>query len=165
MNVRKLATALLYSFLIAIPAQATAADFFSDLSGQWSGSGQAYLKRLGDVSALCRLSVASRPSAAKMNGSCRFLLFRQTLGLTLNKGGGQRVIGTYTGARTGPANVAGTVNGNNLTLAVTWAAPVNGDRKAQMFLRRTGKNSFEQTVIDQVDGQTKRTAHFSFQRK
>ncbi|MDQ0323148.1 C-terminal processing protease CtpA/Prc [Pararhizobium capsulatum DSM 1112] len=99
-----------------------------------------------------------------MNGTCRFLLFRQSLGLTLAKAANNRVTGTYTGAKTGPAQLSGTVRGD-IVLNVNWGAPVNGDRIAQMVIRRTGENSFEQTVIDKVDGKTRTTSRFSFERK
>lgn len=147
------------------PSAAYPRDFFTDLSGKWSGSGQAYLKRLGDVTAGCSVFVSGAPRNAAMKGTCRFLLFRQSLGLTLVKVASNRVTGTYTGAKTGPAQLSGTVRGDKLILNVAWGAPVNGDRVAQMVITRTGEDSFEQTVIDKVEGKIRTTSRFSFKRK
>ncbi|WP_426130917.1 hypothetical protein [Pararhizobium sp. PWRC1-1] len=163
MKIKVFATILSIAFL-AVQSPAVARDFFSDLSGQWSGSGQAYLKKVGDISANCKLSVNDGDRNVSMMGNCRFLLFRQSLGLNLKTAGGGRVTGTYSGARTGPAQLSGTVKGDRLVLAVTWGGVVNGDRKAQMVLRRTGQNTFEQTVVDQVNGATKTTSQFAFKR-
>ncbi|CAN7720975.1 hypothetical protein LJR098_003497 [Rhizobium sp. LjRoot98] len=157
--------AILLLLPLAYPSAAYPRDFLADLSGKWAGSGQAYLKRLGDVTAGCSVSVSGSPKNATMNGTCRFLLFRQSLGLTLAKVSNNRVTGTYTGARTGPAQLSGTMRGDKLILNVTWGAPVNGDRVAQMVIKRTGENSFEQTVIDKVEGKIRTTSRFSFKRK
>ncbi len=161
-------TPILAAFLslsvLSIPAQAATDDFFSGLSGQWSGSGKAYLAKLGDVSANCQLMVDGATSAVSMAGKCGLLIFRQSLSLNL-KGSGSRVSGTYTGSKTGPAQLTGVVKGNRLVLAVAWNGPVNGDRAAQMVLQRSGENGFELTVIDKVDGETRNTSRFSFRRK
>ncbi|PWW02093.1 hypothetical protein DFR52_102761 [Hoeflea marina] len=149
---------------LALPAQAATRDFFSDLSGQWSGSGKAYLAKMGDVSATCKLSVDGASRTVAMSGNCGLLVFRQALGLKLKSTDGNRVTGTYTGSKTGPARLSGAVKGQRLNLAVAWNGPVNGDRAAQMVLTRSGENSFELTVIDKVDGQTRNTSRFSFRR-
>ncbi|EPE96558.1 hypothetical protein RGCCGE502_19360 [Rhizobium grahamii CCGE 502] len=117
------------------------------------------------MTAGCLVSVNGTSRNTTMNGTCRFLLFHQSLGLTLAKAANDRVTGTYTGAKTGPAQLSGTVRGDKLVLNVNWGAPVNGDRIAQMVITRTGENSFEQTVIDKVDGKTRTTSRFSFKRK
>lgn len=60
----------------------------------------------------------------------------------------------------GPAQLSGRVR-----LNVNWGAPINGDRIAHMEITRSGEDSFEQTVIEKVDGETRTTSRFSFKRK
>ena len=145
-------------------AQAASSEFFDKLSGSWSGSGQAYISKLGDISASCRVMVAGTETKTSMNGSCGKLLFRQTLGLSIRNSGGNKYVGTYTGSKTGPAKLEGTLRGNRLMMTISWGGLVNGDRKAKMVLERTGPNSFVQTVIDSVAGKTRSTSNFVFKR-
>jgi hypothetical protein len=152
----------------ALPiAAATAAptSFFDDLSGSWSGSGQAYLKEMGEVSANCRLAVSSAETQVAMKGSRGIFAFRQLLGLTIKNAGGNKYVGTFTGSKRGPAKLRGTLQGDRLIMNITWGGLVNGDRTAQMVLERTGPNSFAQTVLDNVAGKTRRTSNFSFKRQ
>ena len=91
-----LATAL-SSVLLISTAHAGSNSFFTSLSGSWSGSGQAYLKKLGEISANCRLAITGAETQIAMKGSCGALVFRQALGLTIKNAGGNRYVGTYTG--------------------------------------------------------------------
>ena len=93
------------------------------------------------------------------------LVFRQALGLTLKNAGGNRFIGTYTGSKTGPSKLEGTLQDDRLVLNIRWGGLVNGDRTAQMVLERTGPNSFAQTVVDKVAGKTRKTSNFAFKRR
>jgi hypothetical protein len=159
-----LVTALSSALLIST-AHAAPNSFFNDLSGSWSGSGQAYLTKFGDVSANCRLAVTGAETQIAMNGSCGMLVFRQALGLTIKNTGGNRYIGTYTGSKTGPAKLEGTLQGDRLVMSIKWGGLVNGDRTAQMVLERTGPNSFAQTVNDEVAGINRSTSSFAFKRR
>ena len=159
-----LVTALSSALLIST-AHAAPNSFFDDLSGSWSGSGQAYLTKFGDVSANCRLAVTGAETQIAMNGSCGMLVFRQALGLTIKNAGGNRYIGTYTGSKTGPAKLEGTLQGDRLVMSIKWGGLVNGDRTAQMVLERTGPNSFAQTVNDKVAGINRSTSSFAFKRR
>src|SRR6185295_9155532 len=147
------AIALVGAFSISA-AVAAPASFFNDLPGNWSGSGRAYLTKFGEVSANCRLDVSGAGTQIEMKGSCGMLVFRQALGLTLKNAGGNRFTGTYTGSKTGPAKLDGTLQDDRLVLSIRWGGLVNGDRTAQMILERTGPNSFAQTVVDKVSGKT-----------
>ncbi len=155
-----LAGALSISTAIAAPT-----SFFDDLSGNWSGSGRAYLTKFGEVSANCRLAVSGADTQVAMKGSCGTLVFRQALGLTLKNAGGNRFTGTYTGSKTGPAKLEGTLQDDRLVLSIRWGGLVNGDRTAQMILERTGPNSFAQMVVDKVAGKTRSTSRFAFKRQ
>ena len=158
-----IAIALAGAFSISA-ASAAPTSFFEDLSGNWSGSGKAYVTKFGEVSANCRLSVSGADTKVEMKGSCGMLVFRQALGLTLKNAGGNRFTGTYTGSKTGPAKLEGTLQDDRLVLNIRWGGLVNGDRTAKMVLERTGPNSFAQTVVDKVSGKTRSTSSFAFKR-
>jgi hypothetical protein len=159
-----IAIALAGAFSISA-ASAAPSSFFEDLSGNWSGSGKAYVTKFGEVSAKCRLSVSGADTKVEMKGSCGMLVFRQALGLTLKNAGGNRFTGTYTGSKTGPAKLEGILQDDRLVLNIRWGGLVNGDRTAKMVLERTGPNSFAQTVVDQVSGKTRNTSRFAFKRR
>jgi hypothetical protein len=158
-----LATAL-SSVLLASSAHAASGDFFDNLSGSWSGSGKAYLSKYGEISAKCRVAISGAETQVAMKGSCGMLVFQRALGLSIRNAGGNRYVGTYTGSKTGPAKLDGTLRGDRLVMNIKWGGLVNGDRTAQMVLRRTGPNSFAQTVNDEVDGKHRSTSHFAFVR-
>ncbi len=99
-----------------------------------------------------------------MKGSCGMLVFRQALGLSIRNAGGNKYVGTYTGSKTGPAKLVGTLHGDRLVMTIKWGGLVNGDRTAQMVLQRTGPNSFAQTVNDTVEGKSRSTSSFAFVR-
>jgi hypothetical protein len=158
-----IAIALASAFSISA-ASAAPTSFFEDLSGNWSGSGKAYVTKFGEVSAKCRLSVSGADTKLEMKGSCGMLVFHQALGLTLKNAGGNRFTGTYTGSKTGPAKLEGALQDDRLVLNIRWGGLVNGDRTAKMILQRTGPNSFAQTVVDKVSGKTRSTSSFAFRR-
>jgi len=158
-----LATALATALLIPA-AQAAPSKFFDNLSGSWSGSGRAYVTKYGDISANCRVAITGAESKVAMNGSCGMLVFRQALGLSIRNAGGNRYVGTYTGSKTGPAKLDGTLRGDRLVMTIKWGGLVNGDRTAQMVLERTGPDSFAQVVNDTVEGKKRSTSNFAFVR-
>ena len=160
MNRVFLATTL-SSVLLISAAQAAPNKFFDSLSGSWSGSGNAYVTKYGDISASCRVAVKGTDIQVAMNGSCGMLVFRQALGLSIRNAGGNKYVGTYTGSKTGPAKLEGTLHGDRLVMNIKWG----GDRTAQMVLQRTGPNSFTQIVNDSVEGKSRPTSNFSFKRR
>jgi len=158
-----LATLVAAAFSIS-PANSAPTSFFERLSGNWSGSGEAYVTKFGEISANCRVSVSEASKQIEMRGSCGTLIFRQALGLKLKNSGGNKFTGVYTGSKTGPAKLEGTLQGNRLVLNIRWGGLVNGDRTARMILERTGPNSFSQTVVDEVSGKMRSTSSFAFKR-
>lgn len=155
----------LSSALLISSAHAARNTFFDNLSGSWSGSGQAYVTKYGDITANCRVAISGAETKVAMNGSCGKLVFRQALGLSIRNVGGNRYIGTYTGSKTGPAKLDGTLQGDRLVMNIKWGGLVNGDRTAQMVLERTGPNSFAQIVNDKVEGKSRSTSNFVFVRR
>lgn len=156
---------MIFSALAAPAAHAAPITFFDNLTGDWSGSGEAFVKKFGDISATCKVAVKAAPTTVAMKGSCGKLLFRQALGLSIKNVGANKYVGTYTGSGTGPAALEGTLRGNRLVMNITWGGLVNGDRKAQMVLERTGPDSFAQTVNDSVAGVNRSTSRFTFKRR
>jgi hypothetical protein len=145
-------------------AHAAPTPFFNNLAGNWSGLGHAYLSKMGEVSADCRLAITGGETQVAMNGSCGLLMFRQHLGFSIRNAGGNKYLGLYTGSRTGPAKLEGTLQGERLVMTITWGGLVNGHRTAQMILERTGPDSFVQRVIDNVAGKSRTTSNFEFKR-
>jgi hypothetical protein len=162
---KSLITAAFLALAVSPVAQAAPDPFFSNLSGSWSGSGKAFVAKYGDISASCRVAVKGQDAAVNMDGSCGILFIRQGLGLSIRNVGGNKYVGTYTGSATGPARLSGTLQGNRLVMNITWGGVVNGDRKAQLVLERTGPNTFVQSVNDRVAGATRNTSRFSFKRR
>lgn len=156
--------AALASALLMSTAQAAPSNFFDNLTGSWSGSGKAYVTKYGEISANCRVAINGTDTKVAMNGSCGMLVFRQALGLSIRNAGGNNYVGTYTGSKTGPAKLVGTLQGHRLVMTIKWGGLVNGDRTAQMVLERTGPNSFAQTVNDKVAGKSRSTSRFAFVR-
>ncbi|MEM1053829.1 MAG: hypothetical protein AAGI28_17230 [Pseudomonadota bacterium] len=155
-----LAATIVFAF-----AAGSASAMMNGLEGQWRGKGSAFVNSLGDIRAGCRFSVDETPTQVMMDGSCGIGPLRGSLGLKLNISDNGSVRGTYTGSRSGPAELMGRISGDTLRMQINWAGEVNGDLSAEMVLRRTGENSFSQTVIDQVDGQSRRTSEFQFVRQ
>jgi hypothetical protein len=163
MNRFLLVTALSCVFSFSM-AEAAPNSFFYDLTGSWSGSGQAYLAKFGNMSVNCRFEVTAAETQFSMKGSCSVFVFRQALGLTIKNVGGNKYTGTYTGSKTGPAKLEGTLEGNRLVLNIQWGGVVNGDRTAEMVLERTGANSFAQSITDRVAGINRSTSSINFKR-
>ena len=161
---RLLLVPALYGTIFLSAAQAATNSFFKHLSGNWSGAGQAYLPKVGEVSADCQTRITGDDTQIAMKGSCGFLVIRQPLEFTITNSDGNNYVGTYTGSRTGPAKLNGTLQGDQLILTITWGGLVNGDRTAQMVLQRTGPNTFALTVNDCVAGKNRSTSSFTFKR-
>jgi len=159
--------ALLAVCIVVISASASASprNFLSGLSGDWSGSGRAYLKGLGNIPASCTMKAGGGSDALLMDGRCGVLFYKIPLGLQLKDAGGGKFTGVYTGSRTGPAALSGMLDGNKLTMNITWGGEVNGDRSATMILQRTGADTFSQTVFDKVGGKQRQTSKFTFRMK
>lgn len=139
--------------------------FLENMGGKWDGSGRAYLRGLGNIPASCDMTAKDGSGSTSLAGRCGILIYKIPLSINLKHEGGNRFSGVYTGSRTGPAALNGTLSGDVLTMQITWGGEVNGDRKATMILKRTSANSFSQTVTDLVKGSKRTTSTFSFKRQ
>jgi hypothetical protein len=165
MNLVQRLSAVLTAVMMIAPASAGQEQFFDDLSGNWYGSGTAYVRQLGEVSATCTIIVNGTQTSMVAKGTCGKFVLQKALGFSVKSIGGNKYIGTYTGSKTGPARLEGTLQGDRLTLVIRWGGLVNGDTSATMVLERTGPNSFAQTVVDEVSGKTRNTSRFAFRRQ
>ncbi|MCO6390445.1 hypothetical protein GTW25_05315 [Aliihoeflea aestuarii] len=162
---RKLLPALLTAVSIfAMPVAASEADFLQTLAGEWSGGGQIRLKpEDGPVDVTCELSSTTSADAVSMRGTCSALIIMsREIGADLSVDG-TSYSGTYTGSIHGPANLAGTRDGDTINLSVSW--PESG-REAAMSLSATG-NSL-QIVTREAHPETQEqivTSQLSFQRQ
>ncbi|MGO7815340.1 hypothetical protein ACC674_37710, partial [Rhizobium ruizarguesonis] len=55
---------------------------------------------------------------------------------------------SYVGAGTGTAGLGGRLEGNAISLSIRWAKEVNGDRRAQMTIEKTGASGMRLTTFD-----------------
>lgn len=161
---RRLCVAMLYFAPISHVALADQSTFFKSLSGTWSGSGDVYIGKLGDVSVTCQVRIRGNETKVAMTGSCGKLTVHRSLALSLRWVRGNEYMGTYTGSKTGPAKLAGTLRGDGLAMSIRWGGVVNGDRTAQMIVSRTGPHTFVLTVNDTVSGKRRSTSNLTFKR-
>lgn len=150
--------------LFAWPAAASEADFLQTLSGEWAGGGQIRLKPQDEpIDVTCELSSTTSADAVSMRGSCSALIIMsREIGADLSVDG-STYSGTYTGSIHGPANLAGTRNGDTIDLSVSW--PDSG-REAAMSLSVTGDAL--QIVTREGHPETQEqivTSQLSFQRQ
>jgi hypothetical protein len=61
-----------------------------------------------------------------------------------------RVVGTYAGARVGPARLSGRRRGSALDLVVNWPKPVHGSMTARMRIERSGPERLRILVLSRV---------------
>ncbi|WP_294644946.1 hypothetical protein [uncultured Aureimonas sp.] len=76
-----------------------------------------------------------------------------------------RLTGSYTGSTKGVSRLTnGRLQGDTLTLTLTYPATVHGDRTATMTIRNAGGGTFSLAVTDDVDGTTRRTSDITLRR-
>lgn len=147
----------------ALPAKADPTDFLQRFDGSFSGSGTV----LRDVdpsprNVSCRLE-GSRPSPTSLtiDGTCRAaVIFTREIGAEISVDASGTFSGVYRGAATGPARLSGgQLNGDTLTMRLTYGAPIYGDSDATMTITNAGQGGFTMTVTDEIDGQTVQTSH------
>jgi hypothetical protein len=119
-------------------------NFLKRFDARWSGGGQVVRNADTDPSPVkvnCTLDGDGGGNAVSVGGTCRaYLLFTREFGARMryDPATGQ-YRGTYLGARSGPATLAGKRNGDTVNLTITWAKNVNGDRKARLSIRNDGR--------------------------
>jgi hypothetical protein len=104
-----------------------------------------------------------------LRGTCRaYLIISRTITANLILApNGNRVTGTYTGARVGTARLSGRMRGNAIELAITWPKPLYGDTRAEMRIVSPTPDQMRIVVTDQIGagGPTRTTTDLALARR
>lgn len=130
-------------------ANADEASFLKSLSGNWSGKGTVKVRvNAPTINVTCRFKSDTTAASLSLGGKCTSLaIFSRAISADL-KANGSRYSGSYVGAGTGTAGLGGQRAGDTISLGITWAKEVNGDRKAQMTIEKVGASGMRLTTID-----------------
>jgi hypothetical protein len=137
------------SMLTAGAAHADESAFLKTLAGNWSGNGTVKVRtNAPTIKVTCRFKSDANASSLALNGRCTSLVvFSRVISANL-KASGDSYTGSYVGAGTGTAGLGGKRAGNAISLAIKWAKEVNGDRRAQMTIEKTGASGMRLTTVD-----------------
>lgn len=128
---------------------ASDAEFLNSLGGQWAGDGMVKIRTNRDpINVTCSFQSDGSETALSLDGKCRGLLIISRSISADIRTDGARYQGQYLGAGTGKADLNGRRNGNQLDLTIRWAKEVNGDRRAELKLRKVGSNGMRLTTVD-----------------
>jgi hypothetical protein len=156
------------ALLIAAPASADETGFLKSLAGDWTGNGMV---KLGTGSTpfnvTCNFDSRANGPRLSMKGTCRgLILVSRSVGADL-KTDGARYSGTYVGPAGGRSGLNGSRRGDTINLAVHWAKVVNGDRRADMTIRKLGDDGMKLMTIDTdpASGREVTTSDINLRRK
>lgn len=154
----------------ALPSAAIAseAQFLASLEGRYQGRGEVRLRtNRAPINVNCTFNSMTTATSLTLEGRCRGLVvFSRSVGADLNVAGGS-YRGSYVGAGSGPASLAGRRRGETLDLAIRWAKTINGDRSANLAVARVGAKGLRLTTTDKdpKTGKTVVTSKIMLQRK
>ncbi|MCM2505187.1 hypothetical protein NDN16_16065 [Aureimonas altamirensis] len=144
-------------------------SFLQRFEGRFSGGGT--IQRDVDPSprkVTCNLTGAmTGANTLTIQGRCRAaVIFSRPVAATIRYDPGSGGFsGTYDASATGPARLSnGRLDGDRLTLAVTYAKPIYGDRNATMTISNAGDGSLSMVVTDRIDGRAAQTSAISLRR-
>lgn len=141
--------AVLAAICAAVPTYADESGFLKPLSGSWTGNGKM-LRKIGDspINVSCKFAISAPGPSISIRGNCRGLLIISRAISAQLTASGNRYSGTYTGPSGATSQLSGGRQGNVINLAVRWARLVNGDRDANMTIRRQGSSQLILRTID-----------------
>jgi hypothetical protein len=130
-------------------AHANEAPFLKSLSGNWSGKGMVKVRVSAPaLNVTCRFTSDTTAASLSLGGKCTSLaIFSRAISADL-KASGSKYSGSYIGAGTGTAGLGGQRAGDTISLGITWAKEVNGDRTAQMTIEKVGASGMRLTTVD-----------------
>ena len=129
-------------------AQAAEGEFLQSLEGSWSGSGTVKVRtNSSPISVSCNFNSDASGNSFQLDGKCRGLVVVSRAIKASLRVDGERYAGSYVGAGTGTAGLAGSRSGNAINLGIRWAKEVNGDRAAVLRVTKTA-NGMKLTTID-----------------
>jgi hypothetical protein len=137
------------SGVLAAGVHADESAFLKTLAGSWSGKGTVKVRtNAPTLNVTCRFKSDTNASSLALNGRCTSLMvFSRIISANL-KASGDSYTGSYVGAGTGTAGLGGKRNGDAINLAIKWAKEVNGDRRAQMTIRKIGASGMRLMTVD-----------------
>lgn len=143
---------LLMALFAAAPASGARADedaFLKSLDGNWAGGGMVRIRtNLSPVNVSCNFNSEANGLALSMEGVCRgMLIISRNIDAQLRYSG-STYSGSYLGPRGGRAGLNGSRRGDAINLTIRWAKEVNGDRSADLILRKIGANGMQLTTMD-----------------
>ncbi len=146
---RLLAFALSCALLFPAGAIASEEAFLKSIEGRWTGGG-VVLQKLGGpkVNVSCNMQSAARAATFSMDGACRALVVVTRSFNARVKALGTSYTGTYVGVSGKPSTLKGSRSGSTISLDVTWANEIYGDRKALMTIQKVGNNGLRIRTID-----------------
>ncbi|MGY5777714.1 hypothetical protein [Rhizobium sp. LEGMi135b] len=108
------------------------------------------LRKIGDspINVSCKFAISAPGPSISIRGNCRGLLIISRAISAQLTASGNRYSGTYTGPSGATSQLSGGRQGNVINLAVRWARLVNGDRDANMTIRRQGSSQLILRTID-----------------
>lgn len=130
-------------------ARADEGTFLKSLGGSWAGGGMVRIRaNMSPINISCNFNSQATGLALSMAGVCRgMLLISRTIDAKLRYGGSS-YSGSYIGPRGGRAGLNGSRQGDAINLTIRWAKEVNGDRRADLILRKVGANGMQLTTVD-----------------
>lgn len=160
--------AVLAGLCAAAPAAADEAGFLQPLSGSWTGTGKV-LRKIGSspINVSCKFNIDAPGASISMRGNCRGLLVvNRAISADLSARG-TRYSGNYTGPSGSPSQLSGSRQGDVINLAVRWARLVNGNRNANMTIRKRGNSQLLIQTIDKdpASGKSVTTSEISLRRQ
>jgi hypothetical protein len=134
-------------------AQAPEESFIERFDGVWSGRGS--VQRDIDRSpwrVSCNVKGNSGGERIAINGTCRAaVIASRSFGADIRYDRrSKRYVGTYTGAKVGPAKLSGRRRGDAVVMTVTWPKPVYGDTTATLTIRNGGDGRMNIVMTDKV---------------
>ncbi|MFC7396698.1 hypothetical protein ACFQU1_05760 [Chelatococcus sp. GCM10030263] len=118
----------------------------------------------------CNFSATRQGSRAiLLRGTCRaYLIISRTITASLVLApNGNRVTGSYTGARVGTARLSGRMRGNAIDVAITWPKPLYGDTRADMRIVSPTPDQMRIVVTDRIgaSGPVRTTTDLTLSRR
>lgn len=133
----------------ASPVLSDEGKFLNSLDGQWAGDGMVKIRTNRDpINVSCKFTSDGSETALSLDGKCRGMLVVSRAISADIRTDGARYKGQYLGAGTGKADLNGRRSGDQLNLTIRWAKEVNGDRQAELKVRKVGSNGMRLTTVD-----------------
>lgn len=164
-NIRKalsLCAALLVSANVATAAET---EFLQSLEGNWTGTGTVKVRtNSSPIKVSCNFNSDASATTFELDGNCRGLVVVSRAIKASLRVNGARYDGSYVGARTGTAGLAGSRTGNAINLGIRWAKEVNGDRNAVLHVTKTGEGMKLTTIDTDATGKNVVTSEINLSR-